>query len=120
VNESVHASVAPDWICEVLSPSTYRLDRVKKLAVYARVRVSHAWLVNPGERTLEILRLQNGRWVIVATYGGDTIVRAEPFEAVAIDLLELWGETRAPKRRPSPRMKKQAAKTRRTRGRTRR
>jgi Uma2 family endonuclease len=120
VNELAYASVAPDWICEVLSPGTYRLDRVKKLAAYARAGVSHAWLVNPSERTLEILRRQRARWVIVATHGGDTIVRAEPFEAVAIDLLELWGETRAPRSPPSPAKKKRAAKTRRARGLTRR
>ena len=61
--------------------------------------------MNPTERTLEVLRLERGQWVIVATHGGDAIVRAEPFDAVAIDLLELWGETRAPKRRPSPSQK---------------
>ena len=75
----------------MLSPSTYRLNRVKKLRAYAREKVAYAWLVNPTERTLEILRLQGGQWVIVATHGGDAIVRAGPFEAVAIDLLELWG-----------------------------
>ncbi len=73
----------------MLSPSTYRLDRVKKLHVYAREGVAHAWLVHPGERTLEILRLRDGRWEIVATHGGDARLRAEPFEAVTIDLRAL-------------------------------
>src|SRR3954468_13756744 len=50
-------SVAPDWLCEVLSPGTEAIDRVKKLRVYPRERVAHVWLVNPAERTLEILRL---------------------------------------------------------------
>ena len=115
VTDCLFATVAPDWICEVLSPSTYRLDRVKKLRAYAREKVAYAWLVNPTERTLEILRLRGGQWVIVATHGGDAIVRSEPFEAVAIDLLELWGETRARSNRPSPRKKKAAAKARRPR-----
>jgi Uma2 family endonuclease len=87
-------TLAPDWICEVLSPSTYRLDRIKKLRVYGREGVKHAWLLHPGERTLEVLRLESGRWSIVGTFADDAKVRAEPFDAVAIDLLPLWGETR--------------------------
>ena len=108
-------TLAPDWICEVLSPSTYRLDRIKKLRIDGREGVKHAWLVHPGERTLEVLRLQSGRWAIVATYADDAIVRAEPFDAIAIDLLPLWGETR-PKRR---RAVKKPQTTRRTGTKTR-
>jgi Uma2 family endonuclease len=104
------ATLAPDWVCEVLSPSTYRLDRVKKLHVYAREGVAHAWLVHPGERTLEILRLRGGRWVIVTTHGGDARVRAEPFQAVTIDLLELWGEERPRARRKARTGRKVARK----------
>jgi Uma2 family endonuclease len=98
--------LAPDWVCEVLSPSTYRLDRIKKLRIYGREGVKHAWLVHPGERTLEVLRFHSGRWAIVATYADDAIVRAEPFDAVAIDLLPLWGETRPKRRRPSTKRSK--------------
>jgi Uma2 family endonuclease len=97
-DKTPYFTVVPDWICEVLSPSTYRLDRIKKMRIYGREGVKHAWLVHPGERTLEVLRLQSGRWAIVATHADDAIVRAEPFDAIAIDLLPLWGETR-PKRR---------------------
>lgn len=88
--EQAYFSVAPDWICEVVSPSTAALDRVKKLAVYARERVSHAWLVDPLARTLEVLRLENGRWTIVSTCSGADVVRAEPFEAIELDLTLLW------------------------------
>ncbi|MBI3402555.1 MAG: Uma2 family endonuclease [Acidobacteria bacterium] len=88
--EQAYFSVAPDWICEVVSPSTAALDRVKKLAVYARERVSHAWLVDPLARTLEMLRLENGRWTIVSTCSGADVVRAEPFEAIELDLTLLW------------------------------
>lgn len=83
-------SLAPDWICEVLSPSTAALDRTKKLAVYARERVGHAWLVDPIVRTLEILRFENGRWTILSTWSDAAVVRAEPFDALAIDLTLLW------------------------------
>ena len=54
--------LAPDWICEVLSPSTVQIDRARKLGIYAREGVSHAWLVDPLARTLEVLRLEDGRW----------------------------------------------------------
>ena len=62
--------------------------------MYARERVAHAWLVNPIARTLEVYRLDAGRWLLVTTHGDDARVRAEPFDAVEIDLLHLWGETR--------------------------
>jgi Uma2 family endonuclease len=93
-DEPPYFTLVPDWICEVLSPSTYRLDRIKKLRVYGREGVKHAWLLHPGERTLEILRLESGRWAILATHADDAVVRAEPFQAAAIDLLPLWGESR--------------------------
>lgn len=82
--------VAPDWLCEVQSPGTARIDRVKKLPVYREHGVQHVWLINPVDRTLEVLRLENARWMIAGNYGGDDVVRAEPFEAVEIDLAALW------------------------------
>ncbi len=88
--------LAPDWICEVLSPFTARLDRVRKLPIYGRAGVSHAWLVDPAARTLEVLRLQGGRWLLVATFGDDDKIRAEPFDAVEIPLATLWIESAPP------------------------
>jgi Uma2 family endonuclease len=87
-------TLAPDWVCEILSPSTERMDRVKKLPAYARHGVGHAWLINPTTRTLEVFRRDGGIWVLVATHADDAIVRAEPFDAIEIDLLHLWGEER--------------------------
>jgi Uma2 family endonuclease len=83
-------TVAPDWVCEILSGSTERIDRVKKLAVYAREQVKHTWLVNPVHRTLEVLRLEAGRWVLIGTHEGDSRVQAEPFDAIDLDLALLW------------------------------
>jgi Uma2 family endonuclease len=83
---------APDWACEVVSPSTERLDRARKLPVYARERVAHVWLVNPLARTLEVYRLAEGRWLLVATHEGTARVCAEPFDAVELALGPLWGE----------------------------
>lgn len=83
-------SLSPDWICEVVSPTTAAMDRGKKLSIYARERVRHAWIVDPIARTLEVLRLEGERWTIVSTWVGLATVRAEPFDAVELDLALLW------------------------------
>ncbi len=90
IPEAAYFALAPDWICEVVSPSTARLDRTKKLAIYARAGVPHAWMVDPIARTVEVLRLEQGRWVILATHAGTEIVRAEPFAEVDLPLASLW------------------------------
>jgi Uma2 family endonuclease len=87
-------TLAPDWVCEILSPSTERLDRVRKLPAYARHGMGHAWLVNPQARTLEVYRREGGSWVLAGSHADDSMVRAEPFDAIEIDLLRLWGEER--------------------------
>jgi Uma2 family endonuclease len=90
--ESAYAALAPDWVCEVLSPSTAQLDRAKKLRVYAQHGVKHAWLVDPLARTLEVLRLENSRWTILDTHVGNATVRAEPFEAMELPLAAIWAD----------------------------
>ena len=82
--------LAPDWVCEVISPSTGRLDRVRKMPKYAANRVSHLWLIDPLQRTLEVFHLQNEHWLLVSTHAEDEEVRAEPFDAVALRLASLW------------------------------
>jgi Uma2 family endonuclease len=88
--EEAFFALAPDWVCEVLSPSTRRTDRTKKLPLYARAAIPHVWLVDPLSQTLEIYGLESGRWVLLATHGGEETVRAVPFESVAFDLARLW------------------------------
>ena len=83
---------APDWACEVVSPTTAGVDRVRKMRIYARESVGHLWLVEPLARTLEVYRLENGRWVVASTHGGSERVRAEPFEAVELELTRWWLE----------------------------
>jgi Uma2 family endonuclease len=90
VRDEPYFDLAPDWVCEVLSPSTEKRDRVSKLSIYARERVAHAWLVNPQQRTLEVLRLTSERWLTVAVHHDDQRVRAEPFDAIELDLSVLW------------------------------
>lgn len=88
--DTAYFPLAPDWICEILSPSTARLDRAKKLASYAREQVAHAWLIDPLAGTLEVLRLESGRWVILATHWGTEVVRTEPFAEIELELGALW------------------------------
>jgi Uma2 family endonuclease len=88
--------LAPDWVCEVLSPSTERTDRSRKLRTYAAAGVAHAWLVKPADRTLEVLRLRDGAWTIVAVWEDAAMLRAEPFEAIELDLGRLWPEPPTP------------------------
>ena len=83
----------PDWACEVLSPQTAGMDRVRKMRVYARERVPHLWLVDPILKTLEVYRLEKGRWVVASSHAGTDPVRAEPFETVAFDASRWWLET---------------------------
>jgi Uma2 family endonuclease len=87
------ATLAPDWVCEVLSPSTASLDRIKKLPIYAANNVSHAWIVDPESRTLEVFRRAGEHWLLVATHADDEKVRAEPFDAVELELSALWVRT---------------------------
>ena len=90
-----YLTLAPDWVCEVTSPSTGRLDRAKKLPLYAAEGVHHAWVVDPHQRTLEILRNEGGRWLLLATHADDARFRAEPFEAIELELGALWADVQA-------------------------
>lgn len=85
-------TLAPDWICEVLSPSTSKIDRGDKLEIYAREEVRHAWLLDPADRTLEVLRLESGRWTRLAFHKDDATLRGEPFDAIELSLSSLWPE----------------------------
>jgi Uma2 family endonuclease len=85
--------IAPDWVCETLSPSSERIDRGKKQAIYAREGVAHLWMLNPITETLEAYRLEHGRWSLLGTHAGDVEARVEPFEAVELELWRLWGKS---------------------------
>ena len=73
-------TLAPDWVCEVLSASTAALDRGVKLPVYAREGVRHVWLMDPEARTLEVFQLEGARDVLLVTHTGLARIRAAPFE----------------------------------------
>lgn len=80
----------PDWICEILSPSSAKKDRVVKLPAYARYGVAHVWLVDPAARTLEAFALHEGRWLMIAGLKDDDAVAVPPFDAVTFSLADLW------------------------------
>ncbi|KFA91725.1 Uma2 family endonuclease [Archangium violaceum] len=83
-------TLAPDWVCEVLSPSTAVLDREKKMKAYAREGVSHLWLVDPLQQELEVYRLERRRWSRQGHWSGEATVHAEPFAVLPLKLATLW------------------------------
>ncbi|MCU0694784.1 MAG: Uma2 family endonuclease [Polyangiaceae bacterium] len=89
---SAYVTLAPDWVCEVLSPSTRDVDRADKLPVYGREQVRHVWLVDPDVCTLEVLRLDGASYRIVGAWRGGAVVRAEPFDAIELDMAVLWAD----------------------------
>jgi len=82
--------VVPDWVCEVLSPSTAQGDRDDKMPLYARYGVAYVWLVDVRHRQLEVYRLDGKDWLRVGVFRGTGGVRVEPFAEVEIMLSDLW------------------------------
>lgn len=81
-----------DWICEVLSPSNASHDRVRKLGLYHRVEVPHYWIADPREESLTVMRWSpDGYVTVLAARRGET-VRAEPFDAIEIEVGTLFGD----------------------------
>ena len=88
--EEAYFSVAPDWVCEVLSPATARTDRAVKMPIYADQSVQWLWLVDPNNRTLEVYRLLDGHWLLEHTWQNDDVVKAPPFDQISMMLSDLW------------------------------
>jgi len=89
-SDAAYLTIAPDWLCEVLSPATEKIDRGKKLKIYARESVSYVWLLSPIARTLEVWRRDKRKWRLAGTHVSGERVRAEPFSAVELALDDLW------------------------------
>ena len=88
--ETAYVTLAPDWVCEVLSASTRRLDLQGKRPIYAREGVAHLWLVDPADRALEAFELRDGQWVLIASAKDDDPICIRPFDAVTFSLGDLW------------------------------
>jgi Uma2 family endonuclease len=82
--------LAPDWVCEVLSPATAQTDRSVKLPLHGEQGVAHVWLVDPALRLLEAYELRGGKWLLLATLKEDDPVRLPPFDAIEFSLAALW------------------------------
>ena len=87
---TAYVTLAPDWVCEVLSPSTRKLDLCGKRPIYAREGVAHLWLVDPVDRTLEAFKLRDGQWALIVTVADAGPVCIRPFDAITFSLGDLW------------------------------
>jgi Uma2 family endonuclease len=92
LEDVAYFELAPDWVREVVSPGTARLDRVRKMPIYARERVGYLWFVHPSLQTLEVYRLEGQQWVVASSHVGTEGARAEPFEAIELDMSRWWLE----------------------------
>lgn len=89
--EEAYFTVVPDWVCEVLSPSTAADDRADKMPIYSREGVAHLWLLDPIAKTLEIFKLgTDGHWILLGAHRDAAKLRAAPFDAIELDLSTLW------------------------------
>ena len=88
--DTAYVTLPPDWVCEVLSASTRRLDLLEKRPVYAREGVRYLWLVDPADRTLEAFELHEGQWLLIASAKDDDPVSVRPFDAITFSLGDLW------------------------------
>ncbi|WP_394832902.1 Uma2 family endonuclease [Pendulispora rubella] len=86
----LYIELCPDWVCEILSPSTAVLDRREKMPFYLQWGVRHLWLVDPALHTLEIYRAEHERWMLLGTWSENDVLRAEPFDAIELELGLLW------------------------------
>lgn len=99
--ETGYFTVAPDWICEILSPSTRALDLGAKRDIYAREGISHLWFIDPVARTLEVFELREGHWTLLETATGETEIAPPPFSAAPFNLGDLWWSTSPESPQPS-------------------
>ena len=88
--EAAYFALPPDWVCEVLSPGTSRVDRGPKRRVYAREGVKHLWFIDPIEKTIEVFRLEGQNYLLIASFEDEAVARLEPFEAIELELGALW------------------------------
>ncbi|RKH12339.1 Uma2 family endonuclease [Corallococcus praedator] len=88
-------TIAPDWACEILSPSTRAYDQRIKRPFYARLGIRHLWFIDIEARTLTVSELRDGRWMEMGVYGEDDVIRAAPFDAIELRLGEWWSDIEA-------------------------
>ena len=90
IPETAWFDIVPDWVCEVHSPSTRKVDQIDKSEIYAAFGVKHMWFVDPDARTLIAYENHDGAWTTIATLRDDDPVCVAPFDAITFKLDELW------------------------------
>lgn len=88
--DTAHTDLAPDWVCELLSPGTRRFDLTDKRDLYGLNGVRHLWFVDPQAKTLEVFERRDAAWLLVSALKDDDEVRIAPFEAIGFPLSALW------------------------------
>ena len=88
--DAAYFTLAPDWVCEILSPSSQRYDRGRKLDVYAAEGVEYVWLIDPDAQSLEAFVLREGLWARLGAWAGEETPRAQPFDAIELPMRYLW------------------------------
>ncbi len=92
--ETAWFECVPDWVCEVISPSTGRIDRAVKMPLYAHYGVKYIWIVDPDLKTLEAYQLQEdksvNKWLLIKTLQDAEAVSLPPFDEIEFDLSVLW------------------------------
>jgi len=89
--DTAYFGLAPDWVCEVISVSTRKIDLHGKRPIYARENVGHLWLIDPADHTLDALELHEGQWVLIGSAKDEESVSIRPFDAISFSLGDLWG-----------------------------
>jgi Uma2 family endonuclease len=82
--------LVPDWVCEILSPTTRRHDMLHKQPYYAKIGVPIMWLVDIEARVLTVHRLESSHWVTIGTYSDEIEARIAPFDAVPLNVTRWW------------------------------
>ncbi len=90
--DAAYCTIAPDWIREVLSPTTCKFDLHEWRQFYASENVNHLWLVDPVGRDLEAFELRDGHWLLIAALKDDDQVSVRPLEDITFNLAGLWPE----------------------------
>lgn len=83
---------APTLAVEVISESSRRRDRLTKMKIYQQADVSHYWLVDPEEKTMECFALRNGAYTLIVSGMDHEVLEHPEFPGLRIPLADLWQE----------------------------
>jgi Uma2 family endonuclease len=85
-------TLVPDWVCEVLSPSTAGHDTIIKMPKYLEAGVEWVWIVDPVAHRIESYHAVEREWTLAGAIEGAGPVRLPPFDAVELDFALAWDE----------------------------